>query len=137
MAPAASALEDVAVRHSAFAAVRAKDDSQRADGSTTLVLTGATGSLGSHLLCALVKGQVATVDKVICLVRAGDSLAARNRVHAALQEHRLDVAGAEKKIDYVTSLWELSLKKDVVVAARLSVIHVRLFESSDTRWSLV
>ncbi|MFD7260317.1 amino acid adenylation domain-containing protein [Streptomyces sp. NPDC059874] len=51
-----------------------------------LLLTGATGFLGAHLLYELLTG---TAARVHCPVRAADPEAARARVVAALRAHRL------------------------------------------------
>lgn len=51
--------------------------------SKTILLTGATGGLGSILLFSLLKRQ--NVSQIYCLVRATDPQAASNRVLAALK----------------------------------------------------
>jgi thioester reductase-like protein len=53
----------------------------------TQLLTGATGSLGSHILHQLVRRQ--DVDHVYCLVRASSSKKSKTRVLAALEKARL------------------------------------------------
>jgi len=116
-------MQDMVKRNSSFSPAKAKDDSQKPGGSTTVLLTGATGALGSRILYELVEGEQ-KVDSVICLVRAKDSLAARDRVKSALHDRGLKIP--DKKIDCVTNLWELGLKKDVIGAARLSIVHVSI-----------
>lgn len=112
---------EMAKKYSIFSMVKAKDDAHRSNGPTTVILTGATGSLGCRILNELLSGSL-KVDNVVCLVRAKNAIAARDRVKASLQEKGLSID--EKKIDCVTNLWELSLKKHVVGASSLSTIHV-------------
>ena len=54
------------------------------------VLTGATGSLGSHLLAQLCQLPASQVERVICLVRGETSDAAQERVRKALSSRGLD-----------------------------------------------
>ena len=112
---------DIFKRHSTFSPVKAKDDGHRLGGSKTVLLTGATGALGSRILYELLEGRD-KVDSVICLVRAKDGMAARERVKTALKERGMSLP--DKKIDCVTTLFELSMKKSVLSATSLSVIHV-------------
>ncbi|KAJ6193509.1 male sterility protein-domain-containing protein [Bipolaris maydis] len=56
-------------------------------GGDTVVLTGATGALGAHILSLLQKKP--TVTAVYCLVRGADETAARGRVNKALQQRSL------------------------------------------------
>jgi len=65
-------------------------DGQRSTSETTggcFVVTGATGSLGAHIVAHLVGLQ--HVDKVFCLVRARSPRHARCRVRRSLQERRI------------------------------------------------
>ncbi|KAJ5085474.1 hypothetical protein N7532_010245 [Penicillium argentinense] len=59
----------------------------REDNGKHIVLTGATGSLGAHIVSQLVKSE--KVRKVYCLVRAKSSTAARKRVIQSLRERNL------------------------------------------------
>lgn len=52
-----------------------------------VVLTGATGALGAHILDLLQKNK--TVDSIYCLVRGEDEYAARERVSTALDQRGL------------------------------------------------
>lgn len=52
-----------------------------------VVLTGATGALGAHILDLLRKTQ--NVDTIYCLVRGADEYAAKERVSKALQQRGL------------------------------------------------
>lgn len=56
-------------------------------GPTCVLLTGATGAVGSHLLYNLVINSA--VGQVYCPVRAPDSPTAHSRIHSALQHARL------------------------------------------------
>lgn len=70
------------------------DDTGHTEGSPkqdkdkdVVVLTGATGALGAHIL-GLYRG-IDTVSKIYCLVRGGDDCAARERVHTSLLQRGL------------------------------------------------
>ena len=62
-------------------------DSPTSDIGNTIVLTGATGALGAHLL-AQYRASPAT-RKIYCLVRGADARAARCRVDKALRSRKL------------------------------------------------
>ncbi|RDI78350.1 hypothetical protein Vi05172_g11662 [Venturia inaequalis] len=59
---------------------------RRNERSTTVLLTGATGSLGAHILSILL--QDASISRIVCLVRAQTDEQARGRVEAALTRRR-------------------------------------------------
>ena len=59
-------------------------DGKRGD---VVVLTGATGALGAHILDLLQKTE--TVDSIYCLVRGADEHAAKERVSKALEQRGL------------------------------------------------
>lgn len=59
-------------------------DSRKGD---VVVLTGATGALGAHILDLLQKTE--TIDSVYCLVRGADEHAAKERVSKALEQRGL------------------------------------------------
>jgi thioester reductase-like protein len=61
-----------------------REDSKEND---VVVLTGATGALGAHILDLLQKTE--TTKKVYCLVRGADELAAKERVSKALEQRGL------------------------------------------------
>jgi thioester reductase-like protein len=64
------------------------DDQPTEDSSgETVVLTGATGALGAHILDLLQKSD--KVHSIYCLVRGADEVAARERVGKALQQRGL------------------------------------------------
>jgi acyl-coenzyme A synthetase/AMP-(fatty) acid ligase len=108
-------------KYSNFSPIKAKDDGITSNCGITVILTGATGALGCRLLYELLEGEH-KVDNVVCLVRAKDGMAARERVKSAVKERGLILA--EKKIDCVSNLFELSMKKCLTGAKSLSIIHV-------------
>ncbi|CEG84150.1 hypothetical protein RMATCC62417_17995 [Rhizopus microsporus] len=55
-----------------------------------ILLTGATGSLGSFLLCELLKSR--KVKKVYCMVRGNSDIERRQRIKEALLSRMLDVS---------------------------------------------
>ncbi|EUC40804.1 hypothetical protein COCMIDRAFT_107854 [Bipolaris oryzae ATCC 44560] len=61
--------------------------SEDSQGGDIVVLTGATGALGAHILSLVQKKP--TVTAVYCLVRGADETAARERVNKALQQRSL------------------------------------------------
>nr|UZH23223.1 MxcG [myxobacterium MSr12020] len=60
-----------------------------------VLLTGATGFVGAHLLHALV---TRTSARVVCLVRAADEKQAADRLRAALEKQRLPAAYLEDRV---------------------------------------
>ncbi|KAJ5240865.1 uncharacterized protein N7469_002456 [Penicillium citrinum] len=101
-----------------------------ADGQH-IVLTGATGSLGAHIVAQLVQSN--DVRKVYCLVRAKSINAARRRVAQSLHARKVSLAltpAAERKIVALpadlTNAENLGLDKDTFSKLRktaTSVIH--------------
>ena len=61
-----------------------------------ILLTGATGFLGSYLLHTLV--QVPTVEQVVVLVRNQDLEKAKERLHKVMQEHQLPTKSLAQKV---------------------------------------
>ena len=57
------------------------------DTRQTVILTGATGALGAHVLDLCMKSK--SVQKVICLIRGEDEHAARGRLDKALEGRKL------------------------------------------------
>ncbi|MFC4375076.1 amino acid adenylation domain-containing protein [Nocardia halotolerans] len=76
---------------------------QRAPGFETVLLTGATGFVGAHLLAELLDRTTATV---YCLVRAADADAGRARLTAALTRFELPVRGLDRVIPVLGDLAE-------------------------------
>jgi thioester reductase-like protein len=64
-----------------------KDDQSDRRKGEVIVLTGATGALGAHILELLQKSK--KVEAVYCLVRGADENAAKERVSKALQQRGL------------------------------------------------
>ena len=60
--------------------------------SIAQIITGATGSLGSHLLHLLTSSSPEAVTKVVCLVRGADDRVAEDRVRRALEHRKLSYA---------------------------------------------
>lgn len=66
---------------------QADSDPSHNESEQTVVLTGATGALGAHILDLLQKSP--NVSTIYCLVRGADEHAARERVNKALQQRGL------------------------------------------------
>jgi thioester reductase-like protein len=75
------AMQDLAEKHSKFEEIRAVS---RGEPGKSVVLTGATGFLGAHILDLLRKD--AKVDKIYCLLRADSPSTAHKRVSEALSQ---------------------------------------------------
>ncbi|WDK22664.1 male sterility protein [Colletotrichum graminicola] len=94
----------------------------------TVMLTGATGSLGAHLLDQVIRQPY--VKAVYCLVRASSPEEAKCRVTASLASKGLSLADShEAKVKYLPtnlSLPDLGVAADAVAALRktlTTVIH--------------
>ncbi|GKT65614.1 NRPS-like enzyme [Colletotrichum tofieldiae] len=94
----------------------------------TVVLTGATGSLGAHLLTQVVHRPY--VKKVYCLARASSPEEAERRVIASVTSKGLSLSDSDKaKIKYLPtnlSLPDLGLPEDAIAELRktlTTVIH--------------
>jgi len=94
---ATALMEELVAKYSRADSGEAHDGSQAqnghagADGSPvldTIVLTGATGLLGVHVLDAL--ATMSQVSKIYCLVRGQDKHAAKERIRKALAFRNLD-----------------------------------------------
>ncbi|KAI5199658.1 acetyl-CoA synthetase-like protein [Aureobasidium subglaciale] len=77
------------------------------DKGDVVVLTGATGALGAHLLNLY--RQLDSVKKVYCLVRGADVQASTERVHKALEQRNL---GGLKNDDEKVEVLQTSLGDD-------------------------
>ncbi|MDX7992443.1 amino acid adenylation domain-containing protein [Xenorhabdus sp. psl] len=64
----------------------------------TVLLTGATGYLGLHLLEQLLKQ---TSARVICLCRASDEKHARDRIKAGFSNYQIDVGNGLDRVDFI------------------------------------
>ncbi|MFD0268801.1 amino acid adenylation domain-containing protein [Streptomyces sp. NPDC127106] len=65
------------------------------DPADPVLLTGATGFVGAHVLAELLDR---TTGPVLCLVRAADQVTARERLAAALRRHGLRADAADPRI---------------------------------------
>ncbi|MEV8516349.1 amino acid adenylation domain-containing protein [Dactylosporangium sp. NPDC051484] len=96
-------------------AVRARPAPQR---SHRVLVTGSTGFIGAHLLAELLSRP--TVH-IICLVRAADVPAARERLRAALRHYRL--AEALTRLDYALGYGQLRIIAGDLAAPELGLPH--------------
>ncbi|KAK3115332.1 hypothetical protein LTR53_005417 [Teratosphaeriaceae sp. CCFEE 6253] len=94
--------------------------SSRDNTGDTIVLTGATGALGAHVLDQY--RQEAGVKKIYCLVRGADAHAAHERVNKALTQRRLQPLGSPSDEDKV-----------VVLQAALGEAHLGLSDETYER----
>lgn len=78
----------------------------RTSNKNCVVVTGATGSLGAHLITKIAARS--DVDEVCCLVRAGSDEAARRRVYKSLKQrallHSLPLSSGRKIIAYPANI---------------------------------
>ncbi|MEQ1976859.1 thioester reductase domain-containing protein [Xenorhabdus sp. SGI240] len=63
-----------------------------------ILLTGATGYLGLHLLEQLLKQTSASI---ICLCRASDAEHARERIKSGFKNYRIDVGNGLERVDFI------------------------------------
>lgn len=97
-------------------------------GGEVIVLTGATGALGAHILDLLLKSE--KVDTVYCLVRGLDEHAAASRVSKALQQRGLTANLANPKVKITQAQLSdahLGLPDDLyshLAKSATSIIHV-------------
>lgn len=147
------AMEELIAKYSDFSAYTKADSTAKKThsvGPQTVLLTGATGSLGAHILAQLLQQNAQQVARVYCLVRASSPAAAEERVQATLISKGL--AASLPKDDRVVcqpadlSQASLGLDDTVLVDLRKSlttVVHaawavsfnlgVRSFESHHIR----
>ncbi|XMA19260.1 hypothetical protein WAI453_012051 [Rhynchosporium graminicola] len=92
----------------------------------TVILTGATGGLGAHILDGLRRDV--SVTKVFCLVRASDEVNARNRVSASLTQRRLlPLSPEDDKISCMPTQFgqgDLGLSTEVRSSLENTVSHI-------------
>lgn len=101
--------------------------------SHSVILTGATGALGAHLLDILSKDR--SIDRVICLVRATSDRKAAERVRGSLAARKLRCAGWDRVACFAAELsrdegamdGRMGLSRQfwdtIGAASQLSVIH--------------
>ncbi|KAJ4344604.1 uncharacterized protein N0V89_012348 [Didymosphaeria variabile] len=107
-------------------------EQRKLDSGEVIVLTGATGALGAHILDLLRSSR--TVSAIYCLVRGADESAAKERVSKALSQRGLtDLSSASKSNEKVkivqAALGEprLGLPDDVyndLAAEATSILHI-------------
>ncbi|KAK0119351.1 hypothetical protein ONS95_010804 [Cadophora gregata] len=79
-------MTQLAEKYSRFDVPKAADLAQTGDSSFTVILTGATGGLGAHILNTLQDNP--SVNRIVCLVRATGNNEARARVSKSLTERK-------------------------------------------------
>jgi thioester reductase-like protein len=109
-----------------------KDDQNDEKKGRVIVLTGATGALGGHILARLQNSK--KVEAVYCLVRGADEHAAKERVSEALQERGLvNLSAGDKNNDKIKIVQaQLSEKRlglsdelyEYLAKEATSIIHV-------------
>lgn len=88
----------------------------------TILLTGATGFLGSHLLLQLMKAT--SVKKIYCLIRANNNDEANLRLFSSCCKRNFSIQEGEiKKIECVVTLTN-DVTEALKCAPRLVFIHV-------------
>ncbi|WNG25226.1 NAD-dependent epimerase/dehydratase family protein [Cystobacter fuscus] len=97
----------------------------RATGSKDILLTGATGFLGSHLLDELLDQTDAVIH---CLVRAEDANAALTRVAKSMERRGLPLGDRLRRVraivgDVSQPRFGLSAKEYEELASRVGVVH--------------
>jgi thioester reductase-like protein len=122
---------DIVKQYGSFEGTRTPSETSGHDGgnkSEVVVLTGATGALGAHILDLLLKSK--NVDKIYCLVRGADEHAARERVSKALQQRRLADLPDSNRVQVVQAQLSdphLGLSKDLydhLAKSATSIIHI-------------
>lgn len=94
-----------------------------------VVVTGATGSLGAHIVAKLAATK-ADIDEVCCLVRASSAKSARQRVFASLKHravlHSLPLAARRKITAYPVDFTDrcLGLSEDTYERLSYDIRHV-------------
>ena len=90
------------------------------------VLTGATGSLGAHILARLLASSA--VEKIICLSRAKSHEDSRTRLKDSLSQRKLSIPADfdSKVISYAADVNDdlLGLTQDEYDGTKASVTHV-------------
>lgn len=74
--------------------INAAFDIQQIIAPQTILLTGATGFVGSHLLAEILN---TTTSQIVCLVRATSDQAAMKRLLSTLTRYRIDLTGAQQR----------------------------------------
>ncbi|CAK7219999.1 putative NRPS-like protein biosynthetic cluster [Sporothrix bragantina] len=146
------AMQDLINKYSDFSAYTKADRSTvtTRNGPQTVLLTGATGSLGAHILHQLLQQDEQQLARVYCLVRASSTEAAEERVQSTLASKGLSrfEAASSRVVCLPADLSQASLGLDESILADLrknltAVVHaawavnfnlgVRSFESHHIR----
>ena len=83
------------------------DDIASSAGGEVVLLTGATGSLGAHILDCLIRSP--TVSKVICLSRAKSHEDSLRRVQASLRERMRPATCLDKVVSFTADVNKVDL----------------------------
>ncbi|QDS75794.1 putative secondary metabolism biosynthetic enzyme [Venturia effusa] len=126
---ASQVMLDLAVQYSKFSS-QPLGDSAKGARPSVIVLTGATGSLGAHILHQLTRDL--SLSKVVCLVRAQNDVEAKSRVLNSLHQKRLSISQNQdsdtsvKLVCYAASLATecLGLPLSVFTELEKEVTHV-------------
>ena len=105
------------------ASQRTDEDSRKSSGETIL-LTGATGALGSHILHAYMGSH--DVARIICLVRGSSEYAAAERIRMALAYRKLKPPNSKVEVlctDLSSPLLGLDQSKYQTLASMVTIIH--------------
>lgn len=90
----------------------------------TILLTGATGGLGSHLLNLLLSTTLRKIKRVICLIRAQSPTSPSRRMEDTLRYRKINLPSTDVAVEYLDadlSLPEFGLSPDVIKDLRSSV----------------
>ncbi|CAK7236690.1 putative NRPS-like protein biosynthetic cluster [Sporothrix eucalyptigena] len=126
------AMQDLINKYSDFSAYAKADTGPktRRIGPQTVLLTGATGSLGAHILHQLLQQNEQQIARVYCLVRASSREAAEERVRSTLAARELASfdAASSRVVCLPADLSQASLGLDDNVLADLranltTVVH--------------
>lgn len=123
-------MRDIVQRH--IATLPSWQSRKPGNGPRTIILTGATGALGSALLCALLSRS--TSDRIVCLIRSDSDDAAAARLRQTIKQRRLDspvdghwdrISAYASRIDSKSDLGIRSSKfhTEVEGAGDLQIVH--------------
>ncbi|KAL2851873.1 hypothetical protein BJY01DRAFT_232774 [Aspergillus pseudoustus] len=109
------------------------------DGQAVVLLTGATGSLGSHCLVSLLDSP--QVDRVICLIRPDNSTDAMTRLQKSLDKKQLHIPNAQlsktEVIECSTASDLLGVPSSQYTSLTQSVTHIlHMAWPVDFNWKL-
>ncbi|KAL2062517.1 hypothetical protein VTL71DRAFT_6783 [Oculimacula yallundae] len=119
---------DLASKYSIFSFSQGVEHgtAKRSPDHRTVILTGATGGLGAHILHGLRVDS--SINRIICLVRARDETNARDRVSQSLIQRRLDpISPQDNKIScYPAQLGQddLGFSAEITSTLRETVTHI-------------